>query len=112
MRLPIVLSVLLLPAIAHGQGAPSQKSDVILLPRAVAEAAEQWIAQPNPNNAVQLYAILSACISNNPRDGVVVRMGPDQCQPVTDAIAARDKEVADLRKRVADTKTPATPDKP
>lgn len=67
----------------------SPAPEMVLLPRALAEAATQWIAQPNASNAVQLYAALTACISDNPQNGVVMRSGVDQCQIVTQALAAR-----------------------
>lgn len=78
---------------------------MVLLPRAVADTAAQWIAQPNAGNAVQLYAALMASIGDNPVDGVVRRNGPDQCRIVTEALAAppkaADKGKADAKPAAA-----------
>ena len=93
---------------AMAQGAPP---DVVLLPRAVAQAAMQWVMAPDPTNAVRIYAALQACMQNNPHDGVTTRMGPDQCPEVTEALAARNKEIADLKKQLSD-KAPKEAPKP
>lgn len=102
----LLAALLLAPLAAAAQPAP----EMVLLPRQVAEAARDWIATPNAGNAVQLYALLSACLDDNPKDGRLVRMGADRCQPVTDAIAARDKEIADLKKQLDDAKKPPAPE--
>ena len=96
----LALALSLLPTIAFAQPAPPAP-DIVLLPRAVAETAAQWIAQPNAGNAVQLYAALIACINDNPVGGVVRHIGQDQCPVVTEALAAQDKLKA------ADKPTPA-----
>ncbi len=65
---------------------------MVLLPRQAAEAAAQWIAAPNAETAVRLYAGLVACLNDNPVDGVVRREGPDQCPAVTAALRAMAKK--------------------
>ena len=92
--------------------AQQSKVDLVLIPRDVASTALSWIAQPDPSNAVRLYVALNACISNNPLDGVVTRSGPDQCPGVTAAIEQRDKEIADLKKQLAEAKAPHAPAAP
>jgi hypothetical protein len=62
---------------------------MVLLPRGIAEMAAGWIRAPDPTSAVQLYAVLLACLADNPKNGVVRRMGEDQCPTVTAALAAR-----------------------
>ena len=42
----------------------------------------------------QMFGVLNACISDNPVNGIVRRMGPDQCQAVTDALT---KEETDMQ---------------
>lgn len=91
----LILASLLLTTPAFAQQPPAP--EMVLLPRSVAETAAQWIASPNAGNAVQLYAALTACISDNPHGGVTTHMGQDQCGAVTAALAARDKEIADLK---------------
>src|SRR6185312_11029033 len=97
MRRLILAAFLVAPFAAQAQQQP-QKPEMVLLPRQVAEAAAQWIAQPNAGNAVQLYAAMTACIADNPSSGVVRHVGPDQCPAVTEALAAREKELADAKK--------------
>lgn len=77
--------------------AAAQKPDTVMLPRDVAQSAMAWIATPDPTVAVRLFSALQACIQNNPTDGKMVRQGTDQCPAVTDALAARDKEISDLK---------------
>lgn len=104
----LLFAFLLLPVAAAAQIAqPTAKPDMVLLPREVATAAANWIAQPDAATAVKLYAALSACINDNPSGGAVTRMGQDQCAVVTDALAARDKEMADLRAKLAEATKPA-----
>jgi len=91
----IAAAALLVAAPAFAQ--PQAKPEMVLLPRQVAEAAAQWIAQPNAGNAVQLYAALTACIADNPHGGVTTHMGADQCAAVTEALAAQAKELADAK---------------
>ena len=68
---------------------------MVLLPRQAAEAAAQWIAAPNAETAVRLYAGLVACLNDNPdAQGVVRREGPDQCPAVTAALGAMAKKPA------------------
>ncbi len=111
MKRLLTAALLLAPIAASAQPAP-QPPEMVLLPRMTAEAARDWIATPNAGNAVQLYALLSACLDDNPNQGRLVRMGADRCQPVTDAIAARDKEIADLKKQIEDAKKPPAPETP
>jgi hypothetical protein len=89
---------------------PTAKPEMVLIPRVVAEEAASWIRHPDINTHIDLYAAIGACLADNPHDGVLRRMGADQCQSVTDAIAARDKEIADLKKQVDDLKA-ANPSK-
>lgn len=107
MKHVVIAALLLLPVAAATQPALAQKPDMVLLPREVAAAAANWIAQPDAATAVKLYAALSACINDNPSGGAVTRMGQDQCAVVTDAIATRDKELADLRAKLAEATKPA-----
>lgn len=102
------LTIALLPAIPAAAVAeqPLPKPDVVIIPRVAVQAAMNWIATPDPTNAVRLYSALQACLQDNPIDGRVSRMGPDQCPEVTEAIAARDKEIADLRQLNGKTKEP------
>jgi hypothetical protein len=73
--------------------------EMVLLPRSTAEAAAQWIVQPNAANAVQLYAALVACIGANPVQGSPGQDG-GQCSAVTDALASRQKEITDLTAQI------------
>lgn len=86
-RMMLAAACCLAPVVAHAQ--PAQKPEMVLLPRALAEAAAQWIATPNAGNAVQIYAGLAACIADNPVNGVVRRTGADQCPAVTQALEAK-----------------------
>ena len=105
MRFHLLVFVML-PCVALAQQ-PGTPPEMVLLPRPLAEQALAWIATPNPTNAVMLYASFAACLNDNPHNGVATRSGQDQCQMVTDALAARDKEIADLKKQIADLKPPA-----
>lgn len=96
-RLVLIFLLLAVPAIAD------ERHEVVLIRHDVALAAMNWIAEPTAANAVKLYAVLQACIDDNPNNGAVTRKGgPDQCPEVTQAIAERDRELADLRKQLAD----------
>jgi hypothetical protein len=97
IRAIALAALLLAPALAHAQQ-PKQPPEMVLIPRAAAEAAAQWIVRPDAGNAVRLYAMLSACIADNPVGGVVRRVGVDQCPEVTAALAARDAELAAAKK--------------
>jgi hypothetical protein len=77
---------------------------MIRLPRPLAQAALNWLATPDATSAVRIYAAFSACLNDNPHNGVMMRMGPDQCEDVTKAIEARNNEIADLIKRADDAK--------
>lgn len=111
MKQALFLAILLFPAAALAQPAP-QKPDLVLIPRDMAQMAANWITQPDPTIAVKLYAALTACIQDNPNNGSVMRVGPDQCPSVTAEIAERDKQIADLTaKLAAATKAEPTPEK-
>lgn len=101
MRRVILALLLALPITAAAQPAPAPKPDMVLIPRDVAQTALNWITQPDATIAVKLYAALSACINDNPQNGVVRHIGADQCPEVTAALAERDKELADLRAKAA-----------
>lgn len=88
----IFAASLLVPCAAFAQ---SVDEDVVILPRATAEAAANWIANPNAMSAVNLFASLKVCLADNPRDGVTRTTGADQCPAVTRAV----KELADLRSK-------------
>jgi hypothetical protein len=91
----LVIGIVLFPCAVIAQSKPMpDKPDMVLLPRELAEGAAQWIAAPNATNAVQLYAALTACIADNPSNGMKVQMGPDHCPTVTKALADRDAEKA------------------
>jgi hypothetical protein len=103
-RLILVLS--LVPTLAFAQASAPQppQPDLILLPRQLAESAMQWIAAPNATDAVQLFALLQACLADNPVGGLVRRSGPDQCPQVTQALAAQSRGLADAKKAAAKPK--------
>lgn len=108
MKQALLVSLLLLPVAAVAQVAqpgPSAKPEMVLIPRSVAETAANWIAQPDAAVAVKLYAAFSACIADNPAGGVMTRSGQDQCSIVSEAIDARDKELAALHAKVAELQT-------
>lgn len=86
----ILTATLLTAAPAFAQQ-PAPHPDLVLLPRATAEAALAWIATPNPVNAVRLYAELAACLADNPVNGRVARQARDHCPAVTAALAERHK---------------------
>jgi hypothetical protein len=98
-RLIFLLAVA--PASAAAQSAPPE---MVLMPRVLVQAALNWIAQPDPVVAVKLFAQLNACLQDNVQDAP--RTLPDQCAPVTEALAAREKELADLRAQVNSTTGP------
>ncbi len=97
---PLILAAALLlplPALAAPKPAPHPTipAGMVLLPRQAAEAAAQWIAAPNAETAVRLYAGLLACLADNPdARGVVRHTGPDQCPAVTAALGAMAKKPA------------------
>ncbi len=116
---PIVLTAAAImlasvPAFAQAPAAPPQPPEMVLMPRAQVEAMLNWMAQPDPTTAIRLASVVTACLANNPQGGVVRRSGPDQCPVVTEALAARDKQIADLTKAHDDAaaKTAPTPAKP
>ena len=93
---PLILAALLLAPLAAQAQQP--KPDMVLLPRTLAEAAAQWMQQPDPTSAIRIYAALLACLADNPVNGRVVRQGADQCPAVTAALAERDKALAGAQK--------------
>jgi hypothetical protein len=103
-------SLLLMP-LAMAQPAPTEP-EMVLIPRSVAETALNWIATPDPLTAVRLFGSLSACINDNPKDGVVMRNGRDGCPAVTDALAKQAKELADAKTANPPASPPATDKKP
>ncbi len=108
MRYIILATLLIAPLAAQAQQ-PPQPPDMVLLPRQIAESAMQWISTPDPTTAVRLYATLQACLADNPQNGRVTRQGPDLCQAVTAALAARDKELADAKATAATSAAPTKP---
>ena len=101
-------------ALAQAPATTPQPPEMVLMPRAQIEAMLNWMAQPDPTTAIRLASVVTACLANNPQGGVVRRSGPDQCPVVTEALAARDKQIADLTKAHDDAaaKTAPTPAKP
>ena len=89
MRHLILAAALLLPLPALAAPAPHATipAGMVLLPRQAAEAAAQWIAAPNAETAVRLYAGLLACLADNPTGSTVRREGPDQCPAQMDTTA-------------------------
>ncbi len=110
MRYLMLAASLLLPTTAWAQTAPAQKPDVVVMPRQIVEGLLAWLERPNADNAVGLHAIGMACLNDNPRDGAITRMGPDQCEIVTVALAQADAKIADLQKQLDAAKKAATPD--
>lgn len=94
MRLPVIVAALLITIPALAQTAPPE---MVTIPRVVAEAAVEQIHHPDPRTNIDVLVTLQACLADNPQNGRLVRMGPDQCSSVTDALAARDKTIADLK---------------
>ncbi len=97
------LLALLLPTVAFAAPKaaphPTIPAGMVLLPRQAAEAAAQWIAAPNAETAVRLYAGLLACLNDNPdAQGVVRREGPDQCPAGTAALKAMEPKPAPRKK--------------
>jgi hypothetical protein len=75
--------------------------DIVLIPRALIPSVEQAILHPHSVDVGDIIALLQqldACIADNPINGVVRRIGPDQCSPVTQALAAQAQELADAKK--------------
>lgn len=91
-------SLILAAALLAATPAFAQQPNMVLLPRTLAEAAAQWVMQPDATTAVRLFAGLQACLADNPANGRVQHTGPDQCPAVTEALAEREKELADARK--------------
>lgn len=87
MRNLIIVSALVSLVSFQALAQTPLKPDVVLLPKALAEAATNWIASPDPTVAVKLYGSLIACLNNNPHNGVTVHNGQDQCPIVTSALA-------------------------
>jgi hypothetical protein len=108
----LAAALALAPLAAYAQTpAPAPKPDMILLPReSVAAVVQQMQAIGTLSPELMKPAVLQdlrqmvACANDNPVDGRLVRQGPDQCQPVTDALKARDDEIAGLNKQVADAR--------
>lgn len=76
-------ALLLFPTLALAEPPLAVPQGMVLLPRDLAQQMRDWIGQ---NPAVQLYFGLSACISDNPDNGRIVRNGPDLCPGVTQAL--------------------------
>ena len=100
---------------AFAQTPPPPPPEMVLLPRATVEAMlydVQAIARLRPELATpaveQTFGTLSACLADNPVAGRLTRQGQDQCQAVTDALAAQDKALADAKAAAK----PAAPIKP
>ena len=106
MRRLIAAALLLAPFAAYAQPAPI---DMVLMPRALVEDAANWVKAPDPRSAVLIWMSLVACINDNPHNGPNVRVGADQCPAVTQAIAARDKELADLKAAAKPATSAPTP---
>lgn len=105
MKQALIAAVLLLPAIAAAQtpGQSSDKAQLDLIPHEIVAAAAGWILQPDAASAVKLWLLLNACAQDNPSpSGVITRAGPDQCGAVTEKIAERDKELADLNAKITE----------
>jgi hypothetical protein len=98
MRLPTILAALFLATPALAQTAPPE---MVTIPRVIAEAAVEQIHHPDPRNNIDVLVTLQACLADNPQNGRLVRMGPDQCSSVTDALTARDKALSDAQATIA-----------
>ena len=76
----------------------------------------QAIAVLHPDLATpaveQAFAMLGACVADNPVNGMLRRQGADQCPAVTEALAAQAKELADAKKAAAQPPKPTDPAKP
>lgn len=102
MRKVMILLILLAPTTSFAQSVSARPEEaaaappveMVLLPRSIAEDALQWIRRPDIKRHIDLYATLMACINDNPHGGQVVRVGPDQCLPVTQALAEANKKPA------------------
>jgi len=79
--------------------------DLVLLPRALAVAPLQLlqaIVTLHPqavDQAVitQLWQEMTACLKDNPTNGVVTRQGQDQCPQVTEALAKQGEKQPDKK---------------
>lgn len=106
-RLILALSCVptLVSAQTSSQPAPASPaappSEMVLIPRALISPIEQAILHPHSvdvGDILTLIRQLDACVADNPTGGVVQRSGPDQCTPVTQALAAQAQELADAKK--------------
>lgn len=98
MRFPAILAALLIATPALAQTAPPE---MVTIPRDVAQAAANQIHHPDPMNNVDVLVVLQSCMADNPVGGRLVRMGPDQCSSVTDALGARDKALSDAQATIS-----------
>ena len=112
--LTFLFVTLALPALARAADAP--KPDMALLPRAAVESAirdVQAIATLHPDLATpavqEAFGALAACLADNPVQGRLERRGADQCPAVTEALAERDKALADARKPATQPQTNEPP---
>lgn len=109
----LAAALALAPVVAFAQApAPPPKPDMILLPReSVAAVVQQFqaIGTISPElmkpAVVQTFQQMVACANDNPVQGKLMRVGPDQCPSVTDALKERDDQIAALNKQIADAKT-------
>lgn len=92
----------LAPSFAVAQASPPPAVEMVLIPQPLAQAALNWIVSPNADSAVKVFLALGACLNDNLQGGVLRRIGPDQCEDVTRAIEARNKETADDKAKIAD----------
>lgn len=84
-----------LPAPAIQDASP----EMLVLPRTVVArmmetmqavvTLHQELATPS---VIQIYQKMAACVNDNPTNGRLVRMGADQCEEVTRAIAAQQQK--------------------
>jgi hypothetical protein len=94
-RMPLAVACLLAAGLVPAAGQPAPTQEMVLLPRSLVDEALRWIADPNAGNAVHLFASLDACLSDNPNNGRLARIGPDRCAVVTEALAAQAKALTD-----------------
>ncbi len=116
LTLATILATMALPALAQQ---PPPKPEMALLPRGAVEAAirdVQAIATLHPDLATpaveQAFGALAACLADNPVNGRLTRQGQDQCPAVTEALAERDKALADAQKAVKPAPAPKPIDPP
>jgi hypothetical protein len=79
-------------------------SQMVMIPRALIPPIEQAILHPHSvdvGDIIVLVKQLDACVADNPTGGVVRRSGPDECTPVTQALAEQAQELADAKKAAA-----------